>query len=284
MAKWRELGRRIDALDEIDEILTAMRSLAFIEVRRLADGAQRRRDTLQAIETAVADLAGHHPHVLPAAGPSYQVIVALGSERGLCGDHNDKVATALEHARSAPADRLLAVGAQLALRLQERGVTHVALTGPAMDEDVPRALAGIVAALEERARSDHDAIPGLRILHPDADGEVRMRRVWPMPALPPEPRWRGRPDLQVKPRALYAALVDHYLFTALEVALRASLLAENRKRLDQMEGAIDRLRQRQDELARDRRRARQEAITEEIEVILLGALPAAGMWDTDRTE
>ena len=280
MPKWRELGRRIEALDELDEILTAMRSLAFIEVRRLADGAQRRHDTIQAIETAVADLAAHFPHVLPSARPAFELTVALGSERGLCGDHNERIATALEQAERAPGDELLAVGAQLAQRLDERAVTHAALPGPAMDEDVPQALAGIVAAVEERTRSGREAIPGLRVLHLDGDGEVRLRQVWPMPDLPAEPRWRGRPDRLIEPRTLFASLVDHYVFTALEVALRASLLAENRKRLDQMSAAIDRLRERQDGLARDRRRARQEAITEEIEVILLGTLPAAGTRDT----
>lgn len=96
-----------------------------------------------------------------------------------------------------------------------------------------------------------------------------------MPELPATPRWPGHPLLQ-PPRALYRTLVDHFVFAALQEILLGSLLAENRKRFDQMSGALDRLHERLDTLGRARRRARQEAITEEIEVILLGAAgPAA---------
>lgn len=273
MAKWRELGHRIRALEEIGEILTAMRSLAFNEVRRLADGADRRGDTVAAIETAMADLAAHFPDAVPTRAPAFGMVVALGSERGLCGDHNERVAEALEQAGLEPADRLLAVGAHLAQVLDERGLAHDALPGPAVVEDVPQALAGIVAAIGERTRADGEALFGLRVLHLDDAGSAHFQDILPLPALPDVARWPARPDLLLAPRELHAALIDQYVFTALQVALQASLLAENRKRLEQMRGALDRLRERQEGLGKERRRARQEAITEEIEVILLGVLP-----------
>jgi len=275
MAKWREVGRRIDALGEISVILTAMRSLAFIEVRRLADSVGYGRDMVAAIETAIADLSTHFPGDLPSQETEFEVLVALGSERGLCGDLNDAVAAALGQEAMVPGDQLLAVGARLGQLLDERGIAHRTLPGPAVAEDMPQALAGIVAAIGDLTRTRGRPLFGLRVVHMDDRGSMLTRVILPLPALPRVAHWRSRPDTLLKPRPLYAALIDHYVFTALQVALRTSLLAENRKRLDQMGAALDRLKERLEALGRDRRRARQEAITEEIEVILLGALPAA---------
>lgn len=282
MAKWREVGRRIDALDEIGEILTAMRSLAFIEARRLADAVGCGHDTVAAIETAIADLTTHFAADLPSHEPESGVVIALGSERGLCGDLNDAVAEALAGEAMSPDDQLLAVGARLAQLLDERGIAHRALPGPAVAEDLPRALAGIVATIGEMMRGRGESQFGLRVVHLDDRGAALTRVILPLPALPDVTRWRSRPDTLLEPRQLYASLIDHYVFTALQVALRTSLLAENRKRLDQMGAALDRLKERLEALGRDRRRARQEAITEEIEVILLGALPVADPARVDR--
>lgn len=284
MAKWREVGRRIHALDEIGEILTAMRSLAFIEVRRLADAVGCGRDTVTVIETAIADLDAQFAESLPSHEPEFDVVIALGSERGLCGDLNDKVAAALAGEDMAPDDRLLAMGARLAQLLDERGVAHRALPGPAVAEDMPQALAGIVAAIGELMRDRGGLLFGLRIVHMDDRGTVLTRKVLPLPALPDVTRWRSRPDILLEPRQLYTALIDQYVFTAMQVALQTSLLAENRKRLDQMGAALDRLKERLEGLGRDRRRARQEAITEEIEVILLGALPVTGPAAMDKSD
>ena len=48
-------------------------------------------------------------------------------------------------------------------------------------------------------------------------------------------------------------------------------MAENRRRMQHLEGAIRRLEERTSELALKRNALRQEEITEEIEVILLSA-------------
>lgn len=269
MTKARELGRQIDALDEIGQIIGAMRSLAFIEVRRLTDAADHRHEAMDAIESAIGDLVAHYPDALSAPTPDADVIIAVGSERGFCGDFNDAVANRLQELELDD-ERLLAVGSRLEQLLRERHIEHRAMGGAAVVEDVPQTLSGMVTAIEELSRRDGDGVFGLMLIHHDGQGVLHERRILPMPELPSMPRWRGKPDVQIKPRRLYETLVDHYVLTALNVSLLASLLAENHRRLDQMGSALDRLRDRLDDLGRKRRRARQEAVTEEIEVILLG--------------
>ena len=77
--------------------------------------------------------------------------------------------------------------------------------------------------------------------------------------------------LNMPPQTFFAELVDQYLFAALYALLYTSLMAENRRRMQHLEGAIRRLEERTSELALKRNALRQEEITEEIEVILLSA-------------
>jgi F-type H+-transporting ATPase subunit gamma len=66
-------------------------------------------------------------------------------------------------------------------------------------------------------------------------------------------------------------LLEQYLFARLHELLYSSLLAENQARLEHLESAVQRLERKSGELFRKRNVVRQEEITEEIEVIMLGA-------------
>ncbi|MEQ1531113.1 MAG: F0F1 ATP synthase subunit gamma, partial [Methylococcales bacterium] len=75
--------------------------------------------------------------------------------------------------------------------------------------------------------------------------------------------------LNLPPVDFFSDLVQHYLFAVLHEIFYISLMAENQRRLQHLEGAVKHL---DDETSRLRRKAqiyRQEEITEEIEVILL---------------
>jgi F-type H+-transporting ATPase subunit gamma len=271
MARWRELGRRIVALDDIGKLLSAMRSLAFIEMRRLADGAARRAATVAAIQQAIDDLIAWYPSARPNRIPDRDVIVLVGSERGLCGDFDEVVASHEGFTRDSGDSLPIAVGSRLCQLLEERGMAHRAIAGAAVIEDASNVLLNMTAALGNSVHGDNDSTVGLVVIHHGDDGTVRAERVLPIPTAPSTSSMvRDRPLLQLPPRRLYEMLVEHYVFTALNVILLASLLAENRRRQEQMSGALDRLHERVDDLDRHRRQARQEAITEEIEIILLG--------------
>ncbi|MDX1656809.1 MAG: F0F1 ATP synthase subunit gamma, partial [Candidatus Competibacteraceae bacterium] len=79
------------------------------------------------------------------------------------------------------------------------------------------------------------------------------------------------PRTHLPPRQLLQELADHYLFAALNELFHASLLAENQRRAEHLEGAFKRLEEQRDRLRRVDNRLRQEEITEEIEVLLLNA-------------
>jgi F-type H+-transporting ATPase subunit gamma len=77
--------------------------------------------------------------------------------------------------------------------------------------------------------------------------------------------------LNVKPEAFWAGLADQFLFAKLHQIFYVSLMTENQRRVEHMTGAVKHIEDKTEVLARKSRALRLEAITEEIEVILLGA-------------
>lgn len=264
-----EFAHRIAALHDIEEIVAAMRGLAFVELRRLVELIAHQRETLAARERAIAELLAHYPQPLsePRDGGG-EVLIAIGSERGFCGDFNALLVAELK--RSLRDRRLLVVGVRLALALADEGIAHEALAGATVSEEVPRVLQRIAAALGD-LESSHARISGLVVLHHDSDSAIAHVRLLPSPAPPSQPAPLTRLQLQLPPRELFQALMDQDLLGRLNAALLASLHAENRRRLDHTGAAIDRLDRELDSVQHKRRRARQEAITQEIEIMLLGA-------------
>ena len=70
---------------------------------------------------------------------------------------------------------------------------------------------------------------------------------------------------------LLAELIDHYLFAILHKIMYVSLMTENVRRMQHLEGAVHHLDDKSAELLRECNALRQEEIIEEIEVILLSA-------------
>jgi F-type H+-transporting ATPase subunit gamma len=64
-------------------------------------------------------------------------------------------------------------------------------------------------------------------------------------------------------------LAEQYLFAALHEMLYSSLMAENQRRMQHMDSAVQRLERTSTELSLKRNILRQEEITEEIEIIML---------------
>ena len=79
------------------------------------------------------------------------------------------------------------------------------------------------------------------------------------------------PLLYLQPQDFLLRLVDQFLLAALHEILYASLMAENRRRVQHLDGALRHLDRRLDDLRRKDHQLRQEEIIEEIEVILLGS-------------
>jgi F-type H+-transporting ATPase subunit gamma len=274
MTARRELQRRLASLAEIRSIMNSMKALAFMETRKLDRLMASQRAMVATIDGAARDLLRYHPDLLPVQGPVPTLQLLIGSQRGFCGDFNEALQKTVTDTPAAgvqalPKDRIL-VGRRLRLRVADETRLCAALDGPDVAEDVDRVLREIVAVIS-RVQAERGVIGVVARYHGPGDGMPLVRPLLP-PWQEPPSSGDGRtvpPVLNVPPRDMFRALVEHYLLAALHEILLTSLWAENMRRARHLEGAVKRLDERIEALASRSQQLRQEEIIEEIEVILL---------------
>ena len=276
MKSRRQLELHRHSLAEIRDIMNAMKHLAFMETRKLDRFLSAQHAVLASIEAATADLVNAFPQALPTAHTEANICLLVGSERGFCGDFNEAL---LRHPQlrgtgraQDPPPRLIGVGHKLHSHLERHPHTVQLLEGASVVEEVGAVLNRLVAALA--TLQERYGTPRLTALyHHDAQGPLQTRTLLPpfQSALQTAPAFTGPPVLNLPPGELIVRLSDHYLFAALNEILYSSLMAENQRRVQHLEGAVNHLDERAAELTRQVNARHQEEIIEEIEVILLSA-------------
>ena len=267
----RDLERHRDSLEEIGEILTSMKTLAFMETRKLSRFLLAQQNVVESITEAATDFLAFYPAAAGPADEAATAILAVGTERGFCGDFNRRIRRRIDYAVEefgAERLRVIAIGQKLRPLLEDEPSTVTVLDGASVVEEIPAVLQSVIDALQRL----QEGFGGLRLLgiH-QADDRVLMSPLLP-PVFPPSDGSTGPafpPMLNVPAQDLFPELVDHYLFAALHNMLYSSLMAENQRRVQHLEGAVRYIGQKSAELTRRCRALRQEEIIEEIEVILL---------------
>ncbi len=265
MTRRREIDGHLQTLGELREILGSMRTLSWLELRKLGRLQENQRGLTEMVGNVAEDFRAAFPDVLPDTGDLRPLIVVLGSQRGFVGDHNEQLIDAL------PADTpLIAVGHRLYRRLEGDTRLRAGLDGPDVAEQCDAVLSLLMEAIadEEMERGPH----AIDVLHHENERGLTRRSVFPPHREPgPVPARGYAPLLNLSPRAFFLELLDHYLINVLREALLTALVSENQQRMQHLGTAVDRMDERLGELDRKRQQLRQEEITEEIEVILLGA-------------
>jgi F-type H+-transporting ATPase subunit gamma len=274
MTQRRQLEHRLAGMAEIGEIMHSMKNLAFMETRKLARLLPNPQALVRQTEAVAADLLAFRPDLLPAAAPAHRVFLLLGSRRGFCGDFNERL---IERWRVEQADRqphssaVIAVGHKLVARLHA-ATAVVGLDGADVAEEVPAALAAIVAELT--AQQQRHPVLTLTVLWHRGRGPAATVRDLLPPFAAPRPSTATpafAPELNLPAEDFLLGLVEQYLFASLHAMLYESLLAENERRVRHLDGAVRHLEERSATVQRRVRALRQEEIIEEIEVILLNA-------------
>jgi len=116
------------------------------------------------------------------------------------------------------------------------------------------------------------------VIHHNNEDKVVTRKLLPPfeELLEQPPGFSEPPLLQISPDAFLSELTDAYLFATLQEVLNTSLMAENHRRVQHMDSAVNHLDQLSEEIQHRCHAMRQEEITEEIEVILLNASNLSG--------
>jgi F-type H+-transporting ATPase subunit gamma len=275
MSERREIERRLTTLGDVAEIMGALKNAATVETVRLRRYVPAQQRVVQTVEAATQDFLTHYPQPLAVQSDAMPIYLVVGSERGFCGSYNEELARGLERERAArgtQAAPVVAVGSRLASRLARRVDLAAVLEAPSVADEVQAAIARVVAALEELPAARGKVLPlALTVLYHEIAGrvsEVQAKR--PFRAFAGDGHhYAAAPRLYLQPLDLFRELSDHYLFAVLQELFYSALLAESERRLQHLEGALQRVERKREQLTLRGNALRQEEITEEIEIILL---------------
>lgn len=276
MSKRGQIQKHLATLKDIGDIMGAMKNISFMETHKLARFIAHQHRVLASIEATATDFLAHHPEIdyrSESAPPG--IVVAIGSQRGFCGDFNESLAQALrDHWQQMAGSQsdVLVVGRRLAAKLGREPRITATFDGPSVAEEVQPVLQRLMDALGELQPrvGEHGLLTISVYAHREGESQVGARSL--LPARNPgqaAPRFAYPPQLNLAAPKFFAELARHYLWAQMHDMFFGSLMAENRRRLQHMEGAMQRMEEHADELQRKYNLLRQEEITEEIEVIML---------------
>ncbi|TCV90277.1 F0F1 ATP synthase subunit gamma [Sulfurirhabdus autotrophica] len=274
MSRRRNLQQRVESLGEIQSIMGAMKNLAFMETRKLAQFLTSQQQSVASIELAANDFVSFYGNTLPQHKAINEVYLVIGSERGFCGDFNEKL---VEVVFSYQPDMtiqppIVAIGNRLESKLRNQPSLVTIIEGASVTEEVEPIITQIANRLVEmqKALTQGTVLGVTAFYHSDEANGIKVRRLLPLPkTTQPDLHYSHPPLLNLAPLEFYAGLTEHYLYAALHETIYSSLMVENRYRLEHMDNAIRQMDKKLSQLKLKYNALRQEEIIEEIEIIML---------------
>jgi F-type H+-transporting ATPase subunit gamma len=274
MTHRRDLERHRDGLSQIREIMNSMKTLAYMETRKLSRFLNAQQAVVHTIDEVAADFVSYFPQTLPEAKPALTVYLLVGTERGFCGNFNHILVETLHSQlvdQQAAETAIIAVGHKLHGLLQDDVRLAAAIDGASTTEEVTSILNKIVTELSS-LQDKYGALELYCCSHGNND-EIVTQKLLPtfQHYLHQRPEHHHPPVLNLPATDFLVELTEQYLFAALHEILYTSLMQENDHRVAHLERAVRRLDDEAEDLTRKCNALRQEEIVEEIEVILLSA-------------
>jgi F-type H+-transporting ATPase subunit gamma len=291
METLERLRQRIDAAEDLRSVVATMKALAAASIHRFERAATAVGDADETIllgfRALLGDvrLAGGDVGTEPPRDRSPTVIaVAFGSDQGLCGPLDERVAvrTAELLGRFAGAPRAavaIVIGSRLASRLERIGHSpRVVLRTPSSLDGASDAVFRLALEIDRLRRELEPSEVHLLAAHRRLGTALAVRAVR---VLPLDRRWlatlghrewpsRRRPIWPGERRVVLEALVSEYLFVTLFRAQVDSVAAEHASRLASMQAAEQNIDRRLGELRAAWSRERQARITAQLLDVVAG--------------
>lgn len=261
MSRDGDLRRQLEGMTSLQDAVAAMSSLSAHHLRQARAALPPARTYLEELSQALARAQVR----FPGRGTGDTLLVVVGSQLGLCGGYNGRVADfAFRRRAEVGAGPTIAVGRRLAHALTRRGVE--------VSERIPgiTSLTGVpplVLSLARRALIAH-RVDGLRAVELvsarfQGIGEDAPAARQVVPLTLPTPQGPPLPLRYVAPEQMVDAAARELLYVSLLAQLIDALAAEHAARLLATRSAGDWLGARMEKLRRRRATLRQEASTQE---------------------
>ncbi|MCY0148547.1 F0F1 ATP synthase subunit gamma [Hoeflea sp. G2-23] len=274
------LTHRTETLRSIRGIVRTMKTISAINAMPYEQAAL----AIEAYRATVLDgfrafLHSHGPLPQTRGPAATSVIIAFGSDHGLCGNYNEVLAEQVAAIRDDA--RLICVGAQMQDALAGQGIdAEATLFPPATADGLGRLAGSLITRLDAIRGTDPSTDIGVSLVFMQRAGHGQQapvcQRLLPldpdlMADLAARP-WSSRslPQFSLPADTILAALIRSHLFAALFGAAAEALVTENAARLARMQQAEQSVDERLAELTAETRSVRQTEITTELLDVIVG--------------
>ena len=277
------LTHRTATMQSIRGIVRTMKTMSAINARPYEEAAHG----IEAFRATV--LEGFHAFVhrngpLPAQADAgaVPVIIAFGSDHGLCGNYNEMLAARVaQDLADRPGTRLICIGAQMEDALAGLDLApEAALLPPATAEGLGRLAGHLITRLDAIQQASPQGAISVALVFMQRSGHGEQAPV-AQPLLPLDPAltgtfarrpWASRslPQFTMPADRLLAALIRNYLFAELFRAAAEALVTENAARLARMQQAEQSVDEQLEALTAESRAVRQNEITTELLDVIIG--------------
>lgn len=278
------LRKQIDSAHQLQSVISTMKALAVVNIRQYDAAVASLAEYSDTVEWGLQIVLRHRQGRI-AEGEIAETrtlgVIVFGSEQGLAGQFNERIAQhAFQRMRRLGDDRLvLCAGERVAHRLEDRSQSiEDILPMPGSLVGITRNVQNILLKIEAwRWERNIDRIV-LFYNSPISSASYEPRGQWLLPLdfgwlrRLRDRKWDSRslPIVRDDWHTLTAALIREYIFVALYRAYAESLASENASRLQAMQSAEKNIDNRLDELNSRYQHLRQSSITEEILEIASG--------------
>ena len=266
--KRHQIKEKLNNYDDVHTMLSAMKSVALVELKKLSGQLERQRQTLATLEAATADLLSFYPLGIETGR---HVKIVIGSERGFCGDFNDRLLPRITNNQEN--HTLIVIGRGLSEQFAEQEHCYC-LPGPSILEEILIVLEGLSEMLTVIQGENSVKPLHISVLYHVQHGIVE-KVISPVfcgsSVSDSKQPYHSVPVLTLPPEELLEGLMKQSILLSLQEVFTLSLAAENHQRVSHMENALKHLDDLNEKLLRKMNIARQDNITQEIETILLSS-------------
>ena len=276
MTRLAEMQGHIASMDELLDIVGAMRSLAGMRVQESQHALPGIRSYADSMAAAIgaALLLMPEPVLETREHRGHPALILCAAEHGFVGGFNERLVEAAE-AVLRPSDLLFVLGSRGAALAFERG-RKVVWTEPMATRlaGAPDAISRLTSELYTRIIRGE--ISRVEVMfgryRQGAASMIERRLLLPLDITALAAKQSGQAPLHnLEPRLLLEKLMAEYVFALLTEAAVESIASENAARFTAMESAHDNVIKKLTVLRQTARQARQTEITSELLDLITGA-------------
>lgn len=279
MPKSKEIENRIRTHSDLKDIVGAMKAFAGLNIKKTALSLSSVREYERGVREAIGSLAFYFPTSrAPLKAAPGRVVVVFGSDMGLCGGFNDRLADSVAKARGKD-EHIFVIGRRLKDKLDTKNIGYAGFLGSVATVEGIRS-----AMLESFSRIakmySEKEVEDLVFVFSCLSGKMESAEVITERILPPEAGLHPgaplkRPMMYLPPKVVLNEMIGEFLYISLYRCYIESLRTENWYRFKSMEGAHDNIEAKIKDLNALYKYSMQEEITEEMIEILQSHSKAA---------